>query len=124
MVYRKFLLCTIFLIIACSTHKTTVIEKERIIENNVIQHNQKSIRKKNNYPQNIRLWIKIEDGSIVDNAILSDVKGTLHSYNTEINKYSTKLLIKSDYYNQTWIFNIPHNRKNGEYIIIGYIQGE
>lgn len=135
MLFRKFLFCifyifvAVFLIVSCSSQKSTVIEKEKVliierIESRVseINYDKKSLRKDNNYPQSIRLWVRIEDGEIVDNAILSDIQGSLDFQHVEINRNYTKLFVRSDYYNQTWVFDVPCSYKNGEYILIGYLK--
>ena len=144
MLLRKFIFrilyvyLAVFLIVACSSQKSIVIEKERILviekkedktdlktdeipeETNANNSNNDAVVKKTVHLQPIKLWVKIKNGEIVDNAILSGVDGSFDFQRVEINGQGTKLFVHSNYNNQTWVFDVP--LKNGEHVITGNLK--
>lgn len=84
-------------------------------ENSYIQ------RKRNNYPENLSIWIKIKNGKIHSNGInhynlpgqivFDTIKKTLNAQSI--------VYLKSTHTDARWYFYLP--RKDGEYTITAYL---
>lgn len=106
---KLFLLLLVGLQVDCGS--TKVIRTETIIQQMQIVDNS---------PSTIQLWLRVKDGIIADNAVLTGGCGDLTlCYVDRGNDYSI-LRIWSPTYNKYYVFNIPH--RNGELTVTGYKQ--
>lgn len=141
---KKTTLGLLCLFLACgNTNKTVVIKKERthVIEKSTEQKESKSNdiisrkaidlkkiqqekakvgTKSQNIPQAIRLRLKIENGVITSNFIITPIKGNLYFDRLERFSSFTRIFLYSNVYKQMWRFDVPH--RNGEFDIIGTLK--